>query len=122
MSLPPTTPATAFSAAERDYIRRELDVFFSTLPTVAAGFLLKVWQGGPRQGAPKLPPAAQSLLERGLVRLDATGRLPRLYFTETGLGALRRMMTDPRLANPQKFAHVRRELGIDPALAPGAAD
>jgi hypothetical protein len=27
----------AFTAAERDYIRRELDQFFSTLPTVAEG-------------------------------------------------------------------------------------
>ena len=24
------------------------------------------------------------------------------------------MMADPRLANPQKFAHIRRELRIDP--------
>jgi hypothetical protein len=28
--------------------------------------------------------------------------------------ALRTMMSDTRLANPEKFAHVRRELGIDP--------
>ncbi len=34
-------PATGFSASERDYIRRELDMFFSTLPTVAEGFQLK---------------------------------------------------------------------------------
>jgi hypothetical protein len=30
-----TTPGTGFTAGERDYIRRELDMFFSTLPTVA---------------------------------------------------------------------------------------
>jgi hypothetical protein len=29
------------------------------------------------------------------------------------LGALRVMMADRRLANPQKFAHVRQELGLD---------
>jgi hypothetical protein len=28
-----------FKPAERDYIRRELDMFFSTFPTVAEGFL-----------------------------------------------------------------------------------
>jgi hypothetical protein len=39
--------------------------------------------------------------------------LPRLFFTTAGLAALRRMFADKRLADPQKFAHVRRELGID---------
>jgi hypothetical protein len=33
-----------FTSGERDYIRRELDVFFSTLPSVAEGFHLKTWQ------------------------------------------------------------------------------
>jgi hypothetical protein len=34
-------PATTLTTAERDYIRRELDMFFSTFPTVAEGFQLK---------------------------------------------------------------------------------
>jgi hypothetical protein len=106
-------PAMAFTAAERDYIRRELDMFFSTFPTVAEGFQLRVWRGGPLAGQPKLPPAAKSLLERGLMRLDATSRIPRLFFTEPRLDALRVMMADRRLANPEKFAHVRQELGLD---------
>src|SRR5208337_4477279 len=33
-----------FTAREREYIRRELDSFFSTLPSVAAGFQLKTWR------------------------------------------------------------------------------
>ena len=33
-----------FTAGERDYIRRELDIFFSTLPSVAEGFQLKTWR------------------------------------------------------------------------------
>jgi hypothetical protein len=41
------------------------------------------------------------------MRLDATSPLPRLFFTEPGL------MADRRLANPEKFAHVRQELGLD---------
>jgi len=102
-----------FTAGERDYIRRELDVFFSTLPTVADGFQLKRWRGGPRTGAPKISPVAQGLLDRGLMRLDTEGRLPRLFFTELGLAALRAMMTDRRFADPVKFAHIRQELGID---------
>jgi hypothetical protein len=40
--------AMAFTAAERDYIRRELDMFFSTLPTAAEGFQLKTWRGALR--------------------------------------------------------------------------
>ena len=68
------------------------------------------WQ----EGQAKLRPAAKSLLERGLVRLDVTGRLPHLFFTEQGLLELRAMMRDRRLADPVKFAHVRQELGIDP--------
>jgi hypothetical protein len=107
-------PVVGFSAGERDYIRRELDMFFSTYPTVADGFMLKTWRGGPQVGQPKQPPAAKSLLERGLMRLDTGQRMPRLFFTEAGMAELRRMMSDRRLADPKKFAHVRQELGLDP--------
>jgi hypothetical protein len=103
-----------FTTRERDYIRRELDIFFSTLPSVAEGFHLKTWRSGPDAGKPKLPPTAKALIARGLMRLDTSGNFPRLFFTEAGLTALRAMMTDPRLADPEKFAHVRQELGIDP--------
>lgn len=101
---------------ERDYIRRELDVYFTTLPSVAEGFQLRVWRGGPQAGQPKLPPAAKSLIERGLMRLDTHHNLPRLFFTEVGLATLRTMMSDRRLADPERFAHIRQELAIDPPL------
>ena len=71
------TAATPFTPGERDYIRSELDMFFSTYPTVAEGFQLKTWRGGPQARQPKLPPAAHSLLDRGLMRLDAGSRPPR---------------------------------------------
>jgi hypothetical protein len=51
-----------------------------------------------------------------MMRLDASQHLPRLFFTELGFLALRTMMADGRLANPEKFAHVRRELGLAPGL------
>jgi hypothetical protein len=111
MNVAPGTAAT-FTPAERDYIRRELDMFFSSYPTVAEGFQLKTWRGGAQAGQPKLSPSAKALLERGLMRLDATTRIPRLFFTAEGLDALRVMMADRRLANPEKFAHVRQELGL----------
>ena len=110
-------PVTGFSPGERDYIRRELDMFFSTLPTVAKGFRLKLWRGSPEAGKPKVPPIARGLLDRGLMRLDTSERLPRLFFTEAGLVELRAMMADRRLAGPKRFGHVRQELGIDPVPA-----
>jgi len=109
-----TAPAAGFTPGERDYIRRELDMVFSTLPTVAEGFQLRTWRGGLQAGQPKIPPVAKGLMERGLMRLDTSGRFPRLFFTEAGLAELRAMITDRRFADPKKFAHVRRELGIDP--------
>ncbi len=108
-------PVVGFSSGERDYIRRELDMFFSTFPTVVEGFLLKTWRGGIQAGQPKIPPAAKGLLERGLMRLDTGQRLPRLFFTEAGIAELRKMMSDRRFADPRKFGHVRRELGLDPS-------
>jgi hypothetical protein len=109
-----TTTTTEFTPSERGYIRRELDVFFTTLPTVAEGFQLKIWKTGPLAGQPKLPPAGKSLVERGLMRLDTSRHPPRLFFTRQGTSALRCMMANPRLADPEKFAHVRRELGLEP--------
>ena len=122
MSHSKDTVSADFTPSERAYIRSQLDRFFSTLPTAADGFQLKVWRGGPQAKQPKLPPPAKSLIERGLMRLDTSQRFPRLFFTEAGLTALRTMMADGHLANPVKFAHVREELGIDPIPARDKVD
>ena len=111
----PMVDTTAFTPSERDYVRRELDQFFSTLPSVADGFQLRTWRGSPQAGQPKVPLVARGLLERGLMCLQATPWPPRLFFTEAGLAALRAVMVDRRFANPVTFAHVRQELGIDPS-------
>ena len=121
MTKPEKAMIAGFTSAEREYIRSELDMYFSTLPSVAEGFQIKTWRGGPQAGKPKVPQAAQGLLDRGLMRLDLTGRLPMLFFTDAGLDALRVMMADGRLADPKKFAHVRQELGIDPSPEANAA-
>ena len=76
---------------------------------------------GPDAGKPKLSASAQGLIARGLMRLDVERRPPRLFFTEAGLEALRVMMRDGRLADPVTFAHVRRELGVDPVVGAEAA-
>jgi len=62
-----------------------------------------------------VPLVAKGLLERGLMRLEPAPWPPRLFFTETGLVALRTMMANRRFADPATFAHVRQELGIDPS-------
>jgi len=82
MTKPETNITVEFTSNEWSYIRREPDLFFTTLPTVAEGFQLKTWKTGPQTRQPKLPPAAKSLVERGLMRLDVTSYPPRLFFTE----------------------------------------
>jgi hypothetical protein len=74
MSKIQTAPIAGFTPGERDYIRRELDMFFSTLPSVAEGFHLKTWCDGTEAGKPKLSPIAKGLVERGLMRLDTSQR------------------------------------------------
>jgi 2-hydroxychromene-2-carboxylate isomerase len=83
--------------------------------------MLRIWKTGPRAGQPKLGPAAQSLLDRGFVSLSAQ-QAARLFFTEAGLAALRAMMRDRRLADPERSAHIRVELGIDPPKEVKAAE
>jgi hypothetical protein len=122
MTTSDSPSASAFTSAERDYIRRELDQFFSTFPSVAEGFQLRTWRGGPQKGQPKLPPSANALVGRGLMRIDRSSNFPRLFFTGAGMAALRQMMGDRRFADPVKFAHVRRELGIDPGVETKAAE
>jgi hypothetical protein len=84
--------------------------------------MLKTWRGGAKAGQPKVPPRTQGLIDRGLMRLEPADRPPRLNFTGNGLAALRAMMADARLAPREKFAHIRQELGIDPAPNAQAAD
>ena len=50
----PAMNIAAFTPGERDDIRRELDRFFSTWPSVADGFQLRTWRGGPQAGQPKV--------------------------------------------------------------------
>ena len=105
------------------YIRRELDMFFGTLPSVAEGFQLRTWRGGPLAGQPKVPPAVRTMVERGLVEIRIGTRVPKVHFSEAGLAALRLLALDRRYMDPQKFAHIRAELGLEAAIErPGQID
>ncbi len=102
-----------FTAPERDLIRRELHPRFGQDPFVADGLMLRTWRGGPNAGQPKLPPAIRTLIERGLVEVRTDGRWPAAHFTAAGLAALRRLAQDRRALDAARYAHIRRELGLD---------
>ncbi len=51
--------AASFTRAERDYIRHELDQFFSTFPSVAEGFQLRDLARRPAKGRTKAVTASQ---------------------------------------------------------------
>ncbi len=112
MINPPTRLSHPFTAPERELIRRELGLHFSQLPSVADGLFLRTWRGGPQAGQPKVPPAVQSMLERGLVELRTDQPWPRAHFTQAGLDALRELARDRRMLDPVRYAHVLQELGM----------
>ena len=112
-----------FTAPERDLIRREFALHFGAFPSLTDGIVLRTWRAGPQAGQPKLSPAVRSMLERGLVeiRWDAQHRLPCAVFTETGLAQLRHLAEDRRALDPVRFAHIRRELGLEAEHGDGVA-
>src|SRR5689334_18436445 len=105
----------AFTAAERELLRRELCRHFGEDPRIADGLFLRTWRGGERRNQPKIPPAVQTMLERGLVELRTTNGGPRAFFTAAGLVALRLLVLDRRAMDPERFGHLRVELGLEPA-------
>jgi hypothetical protein len=113
MDSPAAPLPSPFTAAERELLRREMGPHFGQHPSLAGGLLLRTWRGGPQKGEPKLPPAVLSMLERGLVEVRTGRSGPRAVFTEAGLAALRRLLQDRRAMDPVRFAHLRRELGLD---------
>jgi hypothetical protein len=113
MDSPAAPLPSPFTAAERELLRREMGLHFGQYPSLSGGLLLRTWRGGPRKGEPKLPPAVLSMLERHLVEVRTERSGPRAFFTEAGLAALRRLLRDRRAMDPVRFAHLRRELGLD---------
>ena len=53
------------------------------------------------------------LLDRGLVEVGQGRYGSRAFFTEAGLAELRALLQDRRAMDPERFAHLRRELGLD---------
>ncbi len=82
-------------------------------PLVAEGICLCTWRGGPDAGEPKLPPAVKTMLERGVVKVRREARLVRASFIAAGLTALRPLAADRRYFDLLRYAHLRRELGLE---------
>jgi hypothetical protein len=101
-----------FTVPERELLRRELCRHFGQDPLIADGIFLRTWRGGERRNEPKIPPAVQSMMERGLLELRTTNKGQRAFFTEAGLAALRQLVLDRRAMDPERFAHLRAELGL----------
>ncbi len=117
----PRQPTSPFTPQERDLIRLELMPRFGQEPELANGLFLRTWRGGPQKGEPKIPKAIQTMLDRGLVRIatNPTGRQA-AFFTDAGLAVLRRLLQDRRAMDPERFDHLRRQLGVgDPAASEG---
>ena len=114
-------------AAERELLRRELCRHFGKDPKIADSIFLRTWRSGERRNQPKIPPAVQTMLERGLVELRITTRGPRVFFTETGLAALRQLVFDRRAMDPERSGHLRVEpgagvSGMQLTVRPGAGE
>ena len=107
-----------FTAAERDLLRRELWRHFGQEPAIADGIFLRTWRGGEKRESTEIP-AAVTMLERGLVEVRITTRGPRAFFTESGIAALRQLVVDRRAMDPERFAHLRAELGWTGQGGPG---
>src|SRR5512143_1446273 len=100
----------AFTAAERDLIRREFGAGWGEPRPLAAGIWLRRWASGPRKGAPKLPKAVQTMLDCSLVTIDDAGHWPVARFTAAGLAALRAMAADARQFDSARFGLLLEEL------------
>ncbi len=101
-----------FTAAERSFIRQELAAAFGVRPSLARGIRVNLWTSGLRRGEPKIPPVLAGLIDRGLIDLPAEDLGQRAYFTQTGLAALKVLYEDGRYLDPDRFGHLRAELGI----------
>jgi hypothetical protein len=112
----------AFTAAERELIRRAFGQHFGSYPAIAEGIYLRRWWGGPQAGQPKLPPAIQSMMSRGMVEVRQERLMYHAFFTEVGLAALRQLAADRRALDPVRYAHIRRELGLSSPTEIALAD
>jgi hypothetical protein len=117
-----TVLPSLFTASELTFIRKELLPGFGCVPCVTDGIQLRMWKSGQARGQPRVPAAVQAMCSRGLMRIvTCDSRIPRAFFSNSGLEALRLVLTDRRLFAPKCFDHLREQLGIDGGCDESAA-
>ena len=79
---------------------------------MADGIFLRTWRGGERRNQPKIRPRCRPCWNAACWSVRTTERGPRAFFTEAGLAALRQLVLDRRAMDPERFAHLRIELGL----------
>jgi hypothetical protein len=105
------TDAVNLLPKERELIRREFMWRLSSARSLHDGILLKRRATDARKGEPKVPPAVQSLLDRGLVVLgDLDHHGPTARFTDRGFAALKRLARDPRALPARDYRHLLDEI------------
>src|SRR5690349_15390123 len=111
-AMVPSSDTPTFTRKDRDVIR----LFFIDLPGAAVsihdGFWLRRWASGVNKGQPKIQPAVQSMIARGLVTVvDDGARLPRALFTDAGFRALVEMANDAQAFRPpERYSHLLAEI------------
>jgi len=113
MKTPADTPC--FTPPERALLRHEFFGRLGQAPLLAHGIRLRSWRTGPQAGQLKLPLAVASMIARGLVALRSDRIGPSARFTSAGYAALHALAQDRRALNPFTYAHLRQELGLEPA-------
>jgi hypothetical protein len=107
-----STEKPTFTKKERDLIRLYFVDLFGDAVSIHKGFSLRRWTKGPNKGQPRIRPAVQSMLDRGLVTVvDPGTELLRVLFTDAGLQALVEMADDVQAFQPrERYSHLLTEI------------
>jgi hypothetical protein len=89
-----------------------MGLHFGQYPSLADGIFLRTWRARPQKGEPKIPPAVRTMMDRGLAEIRSTERGPRLLY-RVGASGASPATAGRALMDPTRFAHLKRELGLD---------
>ena len=101
--------------AEHALLRGALYVRFGQSPLLAEGVWLRTRLSTPEARQPRIPPAVANMLAYGLLELRPARIRLAAYFIEAGVPPCACLHRTAAL-KPIEFAHVRQQLGLDPAL------
>lgn len=106
----------SLDAAERSWLKQALMPQFGVTPSIADGFLLKVWKSGPEKGQARMPPPVERMVGRELLTVRPAGAGQRAFLSTKGLQALRGIFQQGFLSLTE-FGDLYAQLGLPPADA-----